>query len=382
MALLPPPSVSATIAEQNTVIKPAETVSISWPSYGQSALYSPGYGDLATDGTATPTPIASITKIITVLTVLDAKPLNSNNEQDTITFTQADVELYNSYLSRQGTVGPVTPGVTMSRADMVRITLISSANNYADQLAIDAFGSMERYLQAANAYVRKHDLTNTTVADASGFSPNTRSTAQDLVHLGALALENEFIATAVDTAILDLPQYGVFRNTSILLARDESVLGIKTGTTDEAGSCLLYAQEFEVDGQTITVIGAILGGPNGLQVANDAATTLNSVQQNFEAMQLYSEEDAIAFYVTPWGDRVDATPRQVSKTVLWSGSSVTATTKLAELSVGDTPRNVGTVALAQNGVIIEELQLETTEQIEQPGLWWRITHPHLLVGAK
>ena len=83
MLVWPIGSISATIVEQPTI--PASSSAISWPDYGQSALYADGYGLLGSSGTQASTPIASITKVVTALTVLKSKPITDPANSPPIT---------------------------------------------------------------------------------------------------------------------------------------------------------------------------------------------------------------------------------------------------------------------------------------------------------
>ena len=78
---------------------PALTVSTPvFPDYGASAVGAVGFdGVLAAGGTAAPLPIASISKLITALVVLDAKPLTGTDPGPTLTFSKADHDLYDQY---------------------------------------------------------------------------------------------------------------------------------------------------------------------------------------------------------------------------------------------------------------------------------------------
>jgi D-alanyl-D-alanine carboxypeptidase (penicillin-binding protein 5/6) len=122
-----------------TVAAPAE---ISMPSYGASSIGAVGFADdLATGGTEKALPIASITKVITSLVVLDRHPILQNDPGPEITFDAADVAIYRSFLANNGKVSPVSVGLTLTQREVVELVLIESANNYAASLSAWAFGS-------------------------------------------------------------------------------------------------------------------------------------------------------------------------------------------------------------------------------------------------
>src|SRR5215217_6552256 len=111
-----------------------------------------------------------------------------------MTFEADDVAIYKKYVGQKGKVGGVSPGTTLSKLDTLKVVLIESANNYAESLAIWAFGSQEEYVTAARAFLAEHGLTGTTIVDPTGISPEDTSTTADLVALGRLALTNPVLA--------------------------------------------------------------------------------------------------------------------------------------------------------------------------------------------
>ena len=371
-----------TLQAEPTVInqQPVEEVAIEWPEYGQSAVYAQGYGTLGTNGSDKAVPMASITKIVTALTVLEKRPLAKGSEGASITFTDADVKTYDAYLSRLGSVAPVTPGKNITQRDTLDVMLGISANNYADKMAIWAFGSLDAYLVAANQYLADHNLHDTKVADASGFSPKSRSTASDLVRLGSLALAEPAIATAVNSRKVAVPGYGTVNNTSRLLQQDNEVIGIKTGTTDEAGSCLLYAKKFMVDGQELVIIGATLGAPNHIRLAADAAKVLASIRNGFETTTIAAKGTPFATYDTPWGETIRAVAANEVRGLTWKGGKPTPGISVDDMGFRDLPVKIGAVVFTQGQQTVATASLELESPAAGPDWLWRIAHPGTVFG--
>ena len=173
VAVQPPPKKKAVLS------KP-----IVWPAYGQSAYGVVGYGVVGTSvEQQQPVPIASLAKTITALAVLQKKPLEPGQTGPVITITAADAALYNVYLNKGGAVAHVEVGQQLSQYDAMQIMLLHSANNVTQNLAVWAFGSEEAYTAYANTMVKKMGLKNTNVADATGFSSQTVSTAPNITSL-------------------------------------------------------------------------------------------------------------------------------------------------------------------------------------------------------
>ncbi len=258
--LAPVQAVSADVVQVDapTAAQPA----LTFPEYGASAIGAVGYpGVLASGGSAEALPIASISKVITALVVLDAHPLAVGESGPDITFTSDDVRLYNAQLAQNGSVAAVYAGQVMSQRVAMNVMLIASANNYAESMAQWAYGSQEAFVTAASAWIAGAGLTNTAIVEPTGVSPSNVSTSADLVELARLALANPVVAEIVATDTIDVPELGQFENTNALLGIG-GVDGIKTGTLDEAGSCLLFSQDFAVGETTITLVGVVLGGPD------------------------------------------------------------------------------------------------------------------------
>ncbi len=218
-------------------------VSPVWPGFGRGAIGATGFdGVLSSSGDQSAFPIASITKVVTAMVVLDAHPLAEGEDGPEIEFTSADVEILDEVLAQDGSWQAVEPGVVMSQREVMETMLIPSANNYAESLAVWAYGSVDAYLAAARAWLDANGLTDTTVVDTNGLDAADTSTPANLVALGQLALAQPAVAAIVAKQSAEEPYVGEIENTNGLLGVS-GIDGIKTGTTDEAGACLLFSTD-------------------------------------------------------------------------------------------------------------------------------------------
>ncbi len=380
MLFWPVQAVQASIATyNNTNTQKADIVpTINWPTYGQSAIGTLDGNIISTAGDQTPVPIASITKVITALTVLKHKPLTVGQPGPTITFSAEDAERYNYYYLRGGTIAKSDAGLQITQYQMLQGILISSANNYADTLALWAFGSMDAYLNAAQKYLADHNLSSTTVADASGFSPDSKSTASDLVTLGKLALSHPVVAEIVSQKTATIPGVGTLHNTNLLVGT-EGIIGIKTGTTDEAGSCLLFAARYTIGNTPVTLIGATLGGPNHSTLARDVLNILESTKNGFQEIKLASIGQRFATYNTPWEKEAHAIASKNIKVVMWPGAEVKQKVTVSPLKPGKNPKYIGSVTFTVNGQTLStDLMLD--RPLEKPELLWRLAHPAQIIA--
>lgn len=186
----------------------------------------------------TPTPIASVTKLMTAMVVLDAK-LNLNDE---VSITEMDVD----YL--KGTSSRLPVGTTMTREDMLNLALIASENRAASALATNYPGGKARFIQDMNAKAASLGMLNTHFEDSTGLTSNNVSTAMDLAKMVHAAYQYPLIRQITTTSDYDLNvgsrrQPLHFHNTNALVRESSNSsweIGLsKTGYISEAGRCLV-----------------------------------------------------------------------------------------------------------------------------------------------
>jgi len=364
---LPAGNAKATLSS----VKTAEAVDLPWPVYGQGALGARGYGVLTTHGEQKPVPIASITKIVTALAVLKEKPLAKGEKGPNITINSDDVAIYNEFVSQGGSVTPITRGSQISEYDGLQSMLIPSSNNMAATVAKWAFGSVDNYVKYANQMLSDMGFKQTHVDEASGFSTKSVSTATELIKLGEIALANEVIAEIVKKDTVNLPFAGAVNNINWLLGT-EGVIGIKTGNTDEAGGCLLFAAQKTIFGQPITLIGAILGAPSRYEAIADSRDVLRDVEKSFEKVTIIKKGQVLGNYVTLWGAKSELIASDELTIVIWKGASIEPTFKtLATSSSKLAGNHVGEVKVTY-GEQQKSVPVELKNDLPSPSWYWRL----------
>lgn len=346
----------------------------AWPGVGASAIGAVGFpGVLASSGDQAAVPIASITKMVTALVILEAKPLAGDEPGPTITFTDEDVDIYYDVIAENGSVAPVVAGLKLSQREALTAMLLPSANNYSVSLAVWAFGSLEDYHAAADAWLARNGLTGTAVADTSGLSPESISTPADLVAIGKLVVGNPTLASIVALKSADLPTIGTVKNTNKLLGK-HGVDGIKTGTTDEAGACLLFSADFEADGETITVVGVMLGADTHPEL-NDAITALiDSVKPGFQEVTLTEKGAVFGSYTTPWGQTARAVAAKAASALVWSDTPIAGAATARSVPLADAGDTVGSVDFTVGDARVS-VPLVLDSALTDPGLGWRLANP-------
>lgn len=347
---------------------------IDFPPYGASGLGAIGYeGVLAQAGATTPLPIASISKVVSALVVLDAHPLALGESGPEVTMSAIDEAFYAEQIAQDGIVTPVRAGLVVSQRNMLNMSLMASANNYAQSLAAWAFGSEAAYVEAARSWLDRHGLTSTTIGDATGIMPTNTSTVPDLIEIARLALAHPVIAEVVATAAVDVPEIGTILTRNRLLGID-GVDGIKTGTLDEAGSCLLFSADHMIGGETVTIIGVVLGGPSHDEINAAIRGILAQADAGFRQVTLASAGDVFGEYETVWGDAATAVAESTTAAVIWSGTPIQAEVVVEPVRLAEAGTDVGEVTFsAGERTITVELDLSAT--IDDPGPWWRLGNP-------
>ncbi|MEO6200971.1 MAG: D-alanyl-D-alanine carboxypeptidase [Cryobacterium sp.] len=370
--LAPVPAAAATLTQPESLTQP--TAAPDWPGFGASAIGAVGFpGVLGSSGSTESVPIASVTKTVTALVVLDAKPLTGTDAGPDITFTDTDVDIYYDVIADNGSVAPVVAGMVLSEREALQAMMLPSANNYAMSLAVWAFGSHDAYLAAAKDWLARNGLDDTTVADTSGLSTGSRSSTADLIDIGKLALNDPALASIVSMPSVTLPVIGTVKNTNKLLGRF-GIDGIKTGTTDAAGACLLFSTDVKVGSRTVTLVGVVLGGNNHSDVNSAVAALIASAKAGFHEVTLTDKGAAYGTYATAWGESSRAVAAKAASALVWSDTPVSGVANVRELGLGAANDKVGSVEFTVGDQTVS-VPLVLDRAVSDPGLAWRFSHP-------
>lgn len=352
---------------------PIQQVALPWPAYGQAAIGTLDSGLLKSTANQRPMPMASVAKTMVAIATLRKYPLQKGQQGSIFTITADDIEAYQNYYALNGSVLPVVEGEQLTQYQALQALLIPSANNIADLLAVWAFGSMQGYLQYANDLAQKLGMKQTRFDDASGFSAQTVSTADDLIILGQEALQNSVIAEIANQRQATLPVAGKVMNVNTLLGQRQ-ITGIKTGNTDEAGGCYLFSANYLfAGGQNITLIGAVMGAPSLGAAMRDSLPLIDATVQGFGDIPVAKATQKVGSYSLPWAGTATAT---VQKDLSVFGWKETAFIPFVELQSITAPKDkqsvVGSVGVnTAAGKITVPVVLDTA--IVPPNWRWRLT---------
>ena len=178
-------------------------------------------------------PIASLTKLMTAMVVLDAK----QDMDALISIDEQDVDTIKHSTSR------VPVGASLPRKDVLQLALMSSDNRAAASLARTYPGGKEAFVTAVHAKLLALGMAHTTIEEPTGLSFHNTSTASDLVKM-ALAASNYADITRITTDSRDMinikGRQVEYHNTNGFVGKKGwDIMLSKTGYTIEAGRCII-----------------------------------------------------------------------------------------------------------------------------------------------
>lgn len=179
-------------------------------------------------------PIASITKVVTVLTVMKAKQDLTQNIQ------------YNKQY-------------WFTRQDLIDMAMVKSDNHAAELLCKNYPGGYNSCIKDMNLNVKDWGLANTTLVDATGIDAGNTSTADDLLKLLHLAEQNYLIVNAATKTKVEIQikkKWLIFKQTNPLIGKKHKFIVSKTGTTNAAGGCIILTLETDKGVRRVVVLGS------------------------------------------------------------------------------------------------------------------------------
>lgn len=194
-------------------------------------------------------PIASVTKIMTLLLTMEAIDRNLLGYDDVLTCSSEAASLGGSQIWLE-------TGETMSVDDLLKAVAVVSANDACAVLAEALAGSIEGFVQQMNARAVELGMENTQFLDCCGLNDEAYSSARDVAVMSRELMKHEAI-TGYTTIWMDTLRGGEseLTNTNKLIRFYEGATGLKTGTTSTAGHCLSATAERNGLGLCAVILG-------------------------------------------------------------------------------------------------------------------------------
>jgi D-alanyl-D-alanine carboxypeptidase len=215
-----------------------------------------------------PLPIASITKLMTVLVILKSHQLTES----------VTIPALPAYKPEDAKMG-LTSGQTFVLKDLLAAALIPSANDAADALAIWDSGTIAAFSAKMNRLAQDWGIEGVRFSNPSGLiDQDNYANARALAQIGKLAMTNgtvrQLVATS-QTSINDTAGHTYVLTSTDQLLSDGRVKGLKTGFTAAAGQCFMSLAVINGH-QVITVV---LNSPNRF---SETEQLINWIQQNYQ----------------------------------------------------------------------------------------------------
>ncbi|MFE1858812.1 D-alanyl-D-alanine carboxypeptidase [Streptomyces anandii] len=371
---LPAPTLALTAKDSYTF--DGSKVNLPWPSEGQGWMDGVGIGTMDHFGRQTPVAIGSVAKTMTAYIVLKDHPLKPGEDGPKIK-VDATAEKEGGYnKDGESTLDTVKAGDFLTEKQALSAIMVPSANNIARLLARWDAGSEAAFVKKMNDTAKELGMTGTTYTDPSGLKETTVSTAQDQVKLGNAVVKIPALVAITSVASWKDP-YGHKWNNYNQLPYLIGAIGIKTGTTTAAGGNLLFAARKKVGGQTVTVVGAILGQhkPNIIETANAVSkTALLAAENALTSAKILKKGDVVGYVDDQLGGHTPVVVTKDVPAVGWAGLKVKLS--FAADQVPHTAKagtKVGTLAVGDGAAGAVQVPVALQKDLTEPGFTDKLT---------
>ncbi len=227
-------------------------------------------------------PCASVTKVMTMLLVMEAIDDGKINYDETVTASARAASMGGSDIWLE-------EGEQMTVDDMIKATVVASANDAAVALAEHLCGTEEEFVNKMNERAKQLGMNDTVFKNCNGLDEEGHVTsANDVALMSAELIKHEKIFDYTSIWMDEL-RGGKTQivNTNKLLKTYNGITGLKTGTTDDAGCCM--SATAERDG--LSLVAVVLGCNTGTERFKDAATLLDYGFANYQFKQLATPDE-------------------------------------------------------------------------------------------
>ncbi len=328
---------------------------------------------------------ASLTKLMTAYLVFDALRSKKIDLQQTLPVSERAWKMPGSRMF-------IDPKMMVPVEDLIKGMIVQSGNDATVALAEGVGGTVERFVQLMNEQARALGMKATGYKNPEGLTePGHTTTARDLSIL-ATRLMRDFPDYVGYYALKKYRYAGTpaanDSNRNVLLFRDPSVDGLKTGFTNAAGYCLIATAQRDVPGLgqvdapagsskalgSRRLLSIVLGAASENARANESQKLLNWGYTAFDAVKLFEANQAV---VTPAVWKGEAATVALGQTraivvVVPAGMGAKITTQVARPEPLVAPfvkgQQVGTLVVSSAGQVVAEVPLQALQGVAQAGV--------------
>lgn len=319
-------------------------------------------------------PVASIVKLMTIELVCEKLESGALKLDDTVIVSQKAQSMGGSQVF-------IEEGGEYSVGDLLKSTIVSSANDASVALAETISGSEENFVVLMNKKAKELGLKNTNYVNCTGLpASNQYSCAKDTAILLKNVLSHDdyhrYSTIWMDSLSHPKGRQSELVNTNKLIRYYEGCDGGKTGSTSEAGYCLVATAKRG----DMRLIGSVLGAENGKKRFSETSSLLNYGFSNFENKQVVSKDSPLNDNLQVKNAKVDEVKIASKENIFVlskKGSDDDITTKVefnsdlkAPLKKGD---KVGRIFVMRNSEVVGECDIVSMDDVEASSIMDNIT---------
>lgn len=307
-------------------------------------------------------PCASVTKVMTLLLVFEAIDSGKLSLDDTITASEHASSMGGSDIWLE-------TGETMSADDMIKATVVASANDAAVALAEHISGSEDAFVENMNKRAKELKMNDTVFKNCNGLDEDGHVTsAYDVAIMSRELMKHEKVFDYTSIWIDNLRDGKTqIVNTNKLLKTYNGITGLKTGTTNDAGCCMsASAKRGEV-----SLVAVVLGCKTGKERFSDAAALLDYGFANISVKELKLPDDMPLELKVDGGmeKTVNLNCDSSSKVVVDKGNNVEIKTSidLPESVTAPIKENqkLGTLTYSIDGKTVKTCDITAADSVEE-----------------
>lgn len=320
-------------------------------------------------------PPASVTKIMTMLLVMEAIDRGEITFDDIVTVSENAAKKEGSHIF-------LAPNEQMSVKDLMKGVAVASGNDASIALGEHLAGSHEKFVEKMNSRAKELGMNNTHFINCNGLDADGHlTTARDIGIMTVELLKHPKIFEFT-TIWMDTLRDGAFglANTNKLIRFYEGANGMKTGSTSKAGCCI--SATALRDG--LQLVAVIMGAPNSKERFSDASTLLNYGFGGFEKAVLGESENIYKYIPVNKGvsETVPVKLKNEFSAVVAKGRAKEITSKETIPDVIESPvkkgQKVGNIAYYSGNELIGNVELIAAENVEKIGFLY--TFEKLLIN--
>lgn len=310
-------------------------------------------------------PIASVTKVMTMLLIMEAVDSGKINLDDMVTVSE-------NAMSYGGSTMFLETGEQLTVNDMLKGIAVASANDGCVAMAEHLAGSESAFVDMMNEKAKKLGMENTHFMNTNGLDEDDHySSARDVAIMSRELMKHETIFNY--TSIwMDILRGGKFQlaNTNKLIRFYDGANGLKTGSTSKALCCLSAAAKRN----DMQLIAVVLGAPTSAERFASAKSLLDYGFANYAVNTQITAGDEVQKIAVEKGvdKEVDVVAGDSCSTLVKKGQedNITKEIKIDEAITApiEAGQKIGTMTISRDGEVIADIDLNASSAVEKKGI--------------